>query len=295
MPIFSPASIAQAADRARMAAVSLIKELQPKGSCEFVTEFSSIMPIVAFMSLVDLPTNDLPFLRSVAGGFAPTSPDAAAGWAALADYVDRQIALRRVRPRDDFISSLLHASVGGVPLTSEQLFSMTLLVIAGGLNTVAMAIGFVAAFLAQHPDHRRELRQNPGILDKAVEELFRRFGISQIARVAIGDCQIRGNTIRQGESILLIYPLGGLDETRNPDPMTVDFNRKGGRHLQFGSGVHTCIGNGLAKREMRLFLEEWLTHIPDFALAPGCRPVATSGVTNHIKELRLVWDPLTSV
>ena len=71
--------------------------------------------------------------------------------------------------------------------------------------------------------------------------------------------------------------------------MTVDFRRKGGRHLMFGSGVHSCIGNRLAKREVRLFLEEWLSRIPEFRIVEGTRPVETTGVTNHIHELHLEW------
>ena len=74
-----------------------------------------------------------------------------------------------------------------------------------------------------------------------------------------------------------------------PDPMTVDFHRRQPRHFMFGTGVHSCIGNRLARREMRLFLDEWLARIPDFALAPNTRPVETTGVTNHVHELQLVW------
>ncbi len=289
MPTFSPASLARAADQARNAAVSIIEQLRPKGRCEFVDEFSSVMPIVAFMSLVNLPTDDLAFLRKATDDLSPTNIDPMQGWAPLSAYVEAQINLRRANPQDDFISSLLQAKVDGRPLTPEQIFSMTLLVISGGLDTVKIALSFAAAFLAQNPKHRRELIEHPERIDNAVEELFRRFGVSNIARVAKDDCEIDGVDVKKGESILLVYPLAGLDESKTRDPLTVDFSREQPRHLIFGSGVHTCIGNRLARRELRLFLREWLSRIPDFEIAPETRPVETTGVTNYINELHLVW------
>jgi cytochrome P450 len=290
MPSFAPASLERASDQARAAAIALIEELRPQGSCEFVRDFSSIMPIVAFMTLINLPMIDLAFLKSVGGTFTP-GEGGRDGWAKLSAYVQSQIAMRRKNPQDDFISSLLHATANGQPLTEEQIFSMVLLIVAGGLDTVATQMSFVAAFLAENPDYRRRIIAEPAIIDAAIEEMFRRFGVSNIARVATRDCEIDGVAVRKNESVMLIYPLAGLDETKNPDPMIVNFDRKGGRHLLFGSGVHTCIGNRLAKRELRLFLEEWLSRIPDFEIAPGTRPVESTGVTNRLHTLHLVWDP----
>jgi cytochrome P450 len=290
MPTFSPAMLAKASDRARDAAIALIERLRPNGGCEFVSEFSKIMPIVAFMTLVDLPLGDLDYLQSVAGKLTPRDPESAASWAELSRYVNAQIDARRHQPGDDFLSTLLTAQAGGRKLTEQEIFNLALQVISGGLDTVAISLTFVASFLAQNPHHREQLVGNPDLIERAVEEFLRRFGVANLARVAVEDTELDGVTIKAGESLVLLYPLAGLDERANERPLEVDFHRKGAKHLIFGTGIHTCIGNRLAKREMRLFLEEWLKRIPSFSLAPNTIPKAHSGVLNEIEELHLVWD-----
>ncbi|MCK9542842.1 MAG: cytochrome P450, partial [Novosphingobium sp.] len=91
-------------------------------------------------------------------------------------------------------------------------------------------------------------------------------------------------------SVLMMYPLAGLDDAVHDDPLTVDYQRRNPQHLVFGTGPHTCIGNRLGKREIRLFIEEWLKRIPDFELAPGTEPKVKCGIVNQIEELHLVWD-----
>ena len=289
-PFFAPGPLKRATDEARALTIELIDRIKPKGRCEFMKEFASIMPVIAFMSLIDLPRQDLDHLLSIAGKFSPTNPEHTKAWADLSAYVAGQIDIRRRVAGDDFLSYMLTATVEGRPLTDEEMFSMALLVIAGGLDTVAISIGFATAFLAQNPGHRRELIEHPDRLDKAIDELLRRFGVSSISRVVTEDIEFHGVTMRAGESALLMFPLAGLDPTKNEDPLTVDFSRKSSKHLVFGTGPHTCIGNRLGKREIKLFLEEWLQRIPDFALAPGTEPKVTAGVVNNLEELHLVWD-----
>lgn len=288
-PFFGPKPLKRATDEARALTIKLIEKIKPNGGCEFMKEFASVMPVIAFMSLIDLPREDLDHLLSIAGKFSPSNPEHPKAWADLSTYVAGRIEIRRKEPGDDFLSHMLTSTVDGRPLTDAEMFSMALLVIAGGLDTVAISIGFATAFLAQNPDHRRALIANPEMLDKAIDEFLRRFGISSIGRVVAHDTEFHGVHMREGDSVLLMFPLAGLDPTKNDDPLTVDFNRKVSRHLIFGTGPHTCIGNRLGKREIKLFLEEWLQRIPDFALAPGKTPKVTAGVLNNLEELHLVW------
>jgi cytochrome P450 len=288
-PFFGPKPLKRATDEARALTIELIDRIKPKGGCEFMKEFASIMPVIAFMSLIDLPRADLDHLLSIAGKFSPSNPEHPKAWSDLSTYVAGQIAIRREEPGDDFLSHMLASTVDGRPLTDEEMFSMALLVIAGGLDTVAISIGFATAFLAQNPGHRQELIGNPELLDAAIDEFLRRFGISSIGRVVSKDTVFHGVPMCAGESVLLMFPLAGLDPTKNDDPLTVDFNRKGRKHLIFGTGPHTCIGNRLGRREIKLFLEEWLQRIPDFELAPGAEPKVTAGVVNNLEELHLVW------
>ena len=88
--------------------------------------------------------------------------------------------------------------------------------------------------------------------------------------------------------------LYGLDERLNDDPLTVDFRREHIQHAAFGNGPHTCPGAVLARREIVVFLEEWLSRIPDFSLRPGAPPQMATGLVNGVNRLDLVWDPAST-
>src|SRR5687767_6605626 len=95
--------------------------------------------------------------------------------------------------------------------------------------------------------------------------------------------------MKQGEQILMPFVLAGLVYKVTDFPLSVDFTRQNIRHMAFGGGRHFCPGAQLARIELRIFLEEWLRRIPDFALAPGQRPAAAGGVVMGINYLPLVW------
>lgn len=292
MPAFSPKVLARATERARAAAVEIIERLLPLGRCEFVNDFAGTMPVIAFLTLIDLPEEDYSYLRGIAVRmYSPANPAAPAAWAEMSAYVQGHIDERRKRPRDDFISSLLTAKVEGRTLTSEEIFGMCLLIVGGGLDTVVSMTSFAAAHLAQKPDARAALVGNPDALANAVEEIARRFGTSNLGREVRHDTTLGGIDMRQGDIVMALIPLAGLDETVTEDPMTLDFTRRRPRHLAFGIGPHTCIGNTLARREIRIFLEEWLSRIPDFRLAAGTLPHITTGIVNSVADLHLEWDP----
>jgi cytochrome P450 len=291
MPAFMPASLARATDRARRAAIEIIAALAPQGRCEFVGDFAGVMPIIAFLTLINLPIDDFAYLRGIAVKMGnPTNPEAGQAWADMSAYVLRQIEQRRAAPQDDFISSVIAGTVGGRPLSDEEVFSMCLLIVGGGLDTVVSMTSLAASYLAQHPQARQQLRERPELIDNAVEEIARRFGTSNLARLVRADTQIAGVPVRAGDIVLALFPCAGLDETVNADPMTLDFARARPRHLAFGTGPHTCIGNRLAKREIRIFLEEWLPRIPDFRLARGTLPQVHTGLVNSVARLDLEWD-----
>jgi cytochrome P450 len=289
-PWFSPARIALVTDRARETAIDIIENLKPQGHCEFFSEFAGVMPLVAFLTLVNMPVADLVYLRTLSSNMMPANPKAQESWAEMAAYVQAKIEDRRRHPQDDLFSSLHVAEVEGRKLSEKEISEIGLLMVAGGLDTVVAETCFIAAFLAQSPAHRQELREHPERLENAMEELFRRFGVSNLARMVNQDVEFAGLSFRKGDGVLLVFPLAGLDETVTENPMVVDFQRKSPRHLLFSTGPHTCIGNRLAKREIKIFLEEWLTRIPDFTLSPGHKPRMATGVVNHVEALHLSWQ-----
>ena len=166
---------------------------------------------------------------------------------------------------------------------------MILNALLGGLDTVMSTMGFIASFLARHPDHRRQLIDDPTIIPKAVDELMRYYGATGTARVVTEDIVYKGVQLKEGDRVLIQSMFHGQDPRRFPNPETVDFTRKDVRHATFGQGTHRCIGALLARLEMRIFIEEWLKRIPDFRIAEGKAPVVERGMVNSMRSLWLQW------
>lgn len=291
-PYFTPAMVAKTSATARQVAIEIIEDLKPKGHCEFVSEFAGIMPVVTFLTLVNLPLSDMDYLKNLGKRLMPTSPDIAEAYIELDEYIARQFDLRRQNPQDDFLTALLKAEVDNRKLTPDEIASIARLVVSGGLDTVVLVTTFTATFLARHPDHCRELIEHPERIDNAVEEFVRCFGPSNLGRLVRHDSEFHGVHFRKGDFVLGLFPMGGWDEQVNESPEKIDFTRKGQRYLTFGFGPHVCIGNRLGKQEIKAFLEEWLARIPEFHLAPGFTPRMTPGMLNQLHELQLEWTPV---
>jgi len=288
-PYFTPEAIEKASQTARQTAVEIIEELKPKGQCEFVSEFASVMPVVTFLTLVNLPVADMDYLKKLGRRMMPTSPEIVEAYAELDRYLAHQLEQRREHPQEDFLTSLLSAQVDNRRLNQDEIESIARLVVSGGLDTVALVTTFTANFLAQHPQHCRELIEHPELMDNAVEEFLRCFGPSNLGRLVRNNLDFHGVKFHKDDFVLGLFPMGGWDESINSNPAVIDFARKSPRYLTFGFGPHMCIGNRLAKREIKLFLQEWLARIPEFHLATGFTPKMMPGMLNQMPELRLEW------
>lgn len=282
-------------DKVREVAVALIEGFKADGRCEFVEQFAKVLPIVVFLDLVDLPREDrhylLPFAEdSVRGRTVEVRANAQRK---VGEYLAGKVIARRANPGEDLLSKLVSAPVNGGEMPLGDAISFASLVLFGGLDTVAGMLGFVARFLASHPEHRRALVEHiddEPYMRNALEELLRRHGLANTARYITQDFEYKGVPFREGDMILPPNLLVGMDERKIDDPTTVDFERPFPiRHATFGNGPHTCPGAVLARRELRIFLEEWLRRIPEFEIAPGTRPVLASGMVNGVLELHLVW------
>lgn len=292
MPFFLPNALPEIDKKARKVAIDIIERLRPRGECEFVTEFSGVMPVIAFLYLAGLPEEDMPMLREWVALMTPsTNPRAPEGWANFGRYVTEWIARCKAEPRAGLISTVANAEINGKPLTDEEKISICTLAVSGGLDTVMLMTSFTARHLAQHPEDRKFLREHPEKIPDAVEEFGRRFGTSNLARDVRSDLVYNGIEMRKGDQIMMPYPLYGLDDRIHADPMKVDFNRPSFRHTAFGTGPHTCPGAVLARREITIFLQEWLSRIPDFRIKPGTTPICGVGLVNTISNLQFEWTP----
>jgi cytochrome P450 len=292
-PAFSPKVVADVETMVRKTTIELIEGFKPRGECEFVTEFTKVLPIVVFLTMMNLPLEDREILLGPADIIAkspfPTKIHEAR--VALKNYVEKMAEERTANPQDDLFTRLLNAKVRGETIDRRNAVGMLTLLLSGGLDTVKNLLGFCAKFLASHPDHVKQLVQNPDLIPHAAEELMRRHGISNTARLVTRDVMLAGVQLKKGDQIQQFSSLVGLDDDTVPDPMTVDFSRPAPiPHATFGNGPHRCPGSILAKRELLVFLQEWLARIPEFRIKPGTMPQQGTGMVNNVSELWLSWD-----
>lgn len=294
MQALLPRVVAELEDTVRRVAVETIEALQPKGECEFVEAFAKVLPIHVFLELVHLPLDDKALLlalaeQAVRGRDAETRGRAHEEMGA---YLHGYVRDRRENPRDDLLSKLVNVDIGGGRISEPEAISYATLVLFGGLDTVASMIAFIARFLADNATQRRQLvdrLDDEAFLTSAIEELIRRHGLANTSRVIATDFDYKGISFRAGDRILPANLFVGIDDRLNPDPLTVDFAREHPVHAAFGNGAHACPGAVLARREIRIFLKEWLSRIPDFHIKPGTRPVLATGMVNGVLRLELAW------
>jgi cytochrome P450 len=289
-PPFSPAAVASREQEARQLAIGLIEGIKPRGACEFVHEFAEQMPVTVALGMLELAVDRRETFTKWAETMArsPSKEERVKTLGAVMDYVKEVIRGRAANPGKDVISQIIKATIDGRPITEDEALSMCTLLFLGGLDTVASMLGFIALFLARNPAHRRQLIESPQIIPAAVEELLRRHGLSQTFRYIVNDTTLRGAGLRAREMIMESKALHGLDERRFPEPLKVDFARKP-IHATFGNGPHKCPGANLARKEIAIFIQEWLRRIPDFEVTPGKTPKTATGGISSVVYLPLSW------
>jgi cytochrome P450 len=187
----------------------------------------------------------------------------------LVYYIDQTLKARREQPpQDDLIGYLMsYRDDDGNPLPDEQIFGNLGLLIIAGIDTTWSAIGASLWHLAQHPEHRRRMIEDPDVVPFAVEEFLRFYAPVTMARIAKTDVEVGGCPIKARDWLLLPFPAANRDPEAFEDADQFIIDRQRNRHLAFGLGIHRCAGSNLARMELRVALEEWLARIPDFELA----------------------------
>ena len=293
IPSFQPSAINTLEEDSRKLSIELIESFHDRGECEFVSEFALKMPIGIFMRMMNIPDTERLYLLELVETLVRGKDENSRlhAHAKLIEYSEMVIEQRRQQPGNDLVSQLLRATFKGKPLEQKVVLGFVVLLWSAGLDTVSSAMGFIARFLANNPSHRRQLIEQPELIQNAIEELLRRFGVSIPSRVVTEDLVFKGITMKKGDMVLLPVMMQGMDERVWKDPMKVDFNRPdAGMHLTFGGGVHRCSGSYLARTELRVFIEEWLRLIPDFTIKAGDKPVTSVGVVNGTLRLPLAWN-----
>lgn len=301
---FTKGRIANQEAKVRQVCRTLISAVAPQGECDFVRDVAAPLPMIMIGDMLGVAPEDRDDLLRwsddlIEGTSATASPEAAAAAAAAfgeyAAYNRRVVADRRTSgPGDDLMSVLVHAEIDGDRLDDEALLQESLLILVGGDETTRHVITGGMLQLLRHPDQRDALVAEPRGIPVAVEEMLRWVTpIQNMARTATRDVELRGQTVREGDKLLLLYPSGNRDEAVFSDPHRFDATRDPNPHLAFGGyGTHFCLGSSLARLELRIMFEELLRWLPDMSLASDeTPPMRPSNFITGIQRMPVRFTP----
>ena len=287
----APASVNAMGDDIRGIVTSLIDGFLEKGECNFTRDFADILPIRVFLSMMDLPEDDIPQTKYWTDQLI--RPDGSITFADalqnLKDYIAPYVDQRMGKDGTDMLSRMINTETNGRRLTREEAIKLSIQVFIAGVDTVVNLLGFVFLFMARNPSHRSQISQGKVTVSNAVEEILRRFPIVTVAREVTEDMTFHGVQLKAGDMIAAPTPLAGMDNSFTPNAVDVEFDRKQGNSLTFGRGAHTCPGKNLARVELRIALEEWLKRIPDFEVDKSSPISFSSGIVGVVNELKLRW------
>ena len=303
---FTPASVKQYIPFLKKHARLVVDQVASKGHCEFVKDVASELPLYAILYLLDVPAQDRQkiFEWTNTMMFAD-DPDASegeeAGQAAAAELMEYARELKHrwtSEPKDTVSGALLRGKIDGQPLTDDEFMWMFLMVITAGNESTRTAISHAMRLLIEHPEQLQWLKDNPGEIPNAVDEIVRyNTSFTCMKRTAMKDIELSGKLIRRGDKVLLHYHTVNHDENVfGEDAMQFDVTRalrhKGlSRDLRsFGTGSHFCLGMHLAKLEIQIMLEEILPRMrnPRFA---GDIKYMRSYFISGIREMPISFDP----
>jgi cytochrome P450 len=296
-PIFAPRRIALLEDRTRSLVRELVAAVVDDGACNFHAAVAEPLPTTVFLQLLGLPVSRAEeFLRLKDGIIRPpvrtqeeriayTAEVGRRIYAVLQEAIDERMEQRS----DDFLSLFIDAEVEGHRLTNDDVLDIGYLFFLAGLDTVTASLDCMLSYLARHPDQRRQIVDDPSLIQHAVEELLRwETPVQGVVRVTTKDSEIGGCPIGKGRVVNVMLGSANTDERSWDDVDTVDFEREGNRHIAFGGGAHRCLGSHLARMELRVALEEWHAAIPDYRVRDGVVLRYSQGL-RAVENLELVW------
>ena len=298
---FTPRRVADHEARIREVCRELIARVAERGACDFVHDLAAPLPMIVIGDLLGVEPEDRDLLLRwsddmICGLSASAAPEllqrASDAFFEYADYHRRVVADRRLRPRDDLVSVVVHAEIDGQRLSDEDILQESLLILVGGDETTRHVLSGGMEQLIHHPDVRQTLAREPDRIPLAVEEMLRWVTpIQNMNRTATRDVTLRGERIREGDKMLLLYASANRDPRQFAEPDVFDPSRTPNEHVAFGFGAHYCLGASLARLELRVFFEEVLRSLPDLELASDdALPRRPSNFIVGIETMPVVWQ-----
>ena len=280
---FLPGNVKKREDRIRaMAKASVERMLATDGACDFVTDVALHYPLHVIMDILGVPERDEPmmlrltqevfgandkdFAREDEAGSVSLGPDAT--FREMNAYFADIVAKRRTQASDDLASVLAHATLNDAPAPQLEILSYFVTVATAGHDTTSSSTSEAVLALTRDPALLSRLQADPSLIGGLVDEAIRwTTPVQHFMRTAVDDYELSGREIRAGDWLMLCYPSGNRDEDVFDDPFAFRIDRNPNRHLAFGYGAHLCLGQHLAKLEMRILFEELLPRLASVELA----------------------------
>lgn len=290
-PFFTPAAVKGFDEPVRQICRELIAKFKDRGECEFVDEFAVPFPSYVFLDLMGMPRTLLnQFIGWQNDLMRATDPMVRVAAArSIYAYLKQHMEAQKASPTNDFLRAMVTAEVEGRPLDHYELMGMFYVLYVGGLDTVYSTIGWIMQHIATHPELQTRLRGNPALMPQAVEEFCRAFSVVVTHRCVKEDFVFHGVPMKRGQEVNLPIMLANRDPAVHDRPHVIDIDRKP-RHITFGTGTHNCLGLHLAKREMRIVVDEFLKAFDNIRIKPGETPRHHTGRTFGLDYLPLQWN-----
>ncbi len=308
---FTPRRIRELQDVLARRATTIVDEVIDEGRCDMVEAVAAELPLQAIAEFLGVPQEDrhlvFKWSNTMIGSSDPEyvtgekdedgeTPETQAAAAELYGYAQALAEDRRANPRDDIVSDLVHAEVDGDVLSDNDFNLFFLLLAVAGNETTRNAISHSVLALAENPDQRAWLRDDPDGWDTALDEFLRwSTPVMHFRRTATRDTELNGQAIAEGDRVVIWHISGNRDEDVFDEPFRFDLSRSpnealGAGHVAFGGGgPHFCLGANLAKAEMRVMLGEVVGRLGDFEVDGDVQRLRSNFI-NGIKHLPMAWE-----
>ncbi len=298
-PMLAPRVVNGMEDGLREQVRELVARFAGTGRCDAVADLARLYPTQVFLTLFGLPLEDrdrfIHWSETIIEGTAARStaepgPEVIEAGAELFGYLQGHIETKRSQPSDDMLGRVL-ALAGDESWTDDEVLGLCFMLTLAGLDTVTASIGFILMHLARNPDVRRALVADPALVGPAIEELLRlELPAPMTPRLTTEDVEVCGQLIPAGSTVMICLATANRDGDVFDHPDDIDLGQSDRGHFTFGGGIHRCLGSHLARRELRLVVEEFHRLIPDYEIEAGFEPtVVWPSGTLHLTSLPLVF------
>jgi cytochrome P450 family 142 subfamily A polypeptide 1 len=300
---FTPRRVRDSEQKIRDVCDAIIDIVCEKGECDFVNDIAAPLPMILIGDMLGVePEDRSDLLRwsddmvSAQSGNA-TEEQWLGAMQAMEGYTQfctHAVAQRQAQPTDDLMSLLVHAEVDGDRLSPDDVLHESLLILVGGDETTRHVISGGVEQLLLNPDQRRILVDDPKKITVAVEEMLRWVTpIKNMCRTVTHDTEFIGQAMTAGQKCMLLFESANRDSTRFDDPFRFDVERDPNEHLAFGFGAHFCLGQALARLELKVMFEQLLVRMPDLELAadPAALPRRRANFISGLESMPVRFSP----